>query len=395
MAFLVGSLSGGAAGIYAPQLAERGWFEPWITRTTMRETASAVPESVDEHRITDIVGRALPSVVSINITKEISRSDFRFDGLEEFYDDPFYSFPVPEQLPEREESLERLQIGGGSGFFVTEDGIIATNRHVIDDEDAEYTVVTVDGRELDAVVLAKDPVLDLAFLKVEGERFPALALADSDGIQIGETVIAIGNALAEFSHSVTKGIVSGKNRRLLAGGLLRSEIIEEAIQTDAAINPGNSGGPLINMDGEVIGMNTAISDGAQLLGFALPSNSLQRSLDSVREYGRVVRPWLGVRFVPVDADYARSHDLAHDYGAHIIAGTEENPSIIPDSPAARAGLREGDVILEIDGVRVDDEHSLANIVSKRFPDEEVTLRVARGSETMTLKAVLEERDPNF
>ncbi len=399
LAFVVGTISGGAASIYTPYLIEEGFLSPWMLprgdaiRIVEREKAVA---SSDEDRITDIVEEALQSVVSINITKDVSSNDLQFDGLlEEYYDDPFFSFPVPEQLPDQEETFERMRIGGGTGFFVTEDGIIATNKHVIDDEEAEYIVVTQDGNELKATLLAKDPALDLAFLKVEGEGYPALRFGNSDDIEIGETVIAIGNVLAEFSNSVTKGIVSGKNRRLLAGSFSRSEIIEEAIQTDAAINFGNSGGPLINLSGEVVGMNTAISDQAQLLGFALPSNSIVRALESVREHGRVIRAWLGVRFVPVDSEYADRNNLSYDYGALIIFGDGDSEAVIPGSPADSAGLEPGDVILSIDGILIDREQSLANIISKKFPGEKVMITFARGEDERVVEATLEERDSNF
>lgn len=399
VSLFVGTLSGGAAGIFAPYLVERGLFEPWISAPDAKIAMTREREvvSTDEERTKNIVESALPSVVSINITKEIARNELRVDQFEEFFNDPFFSFPVPEQLPDEEEEpeVERLQIGGGTGFFVTTDGIVATNRHVIEDEEAEYSVVLQNGDELKATVLALDPVLDLGFLKVEGGEFPSLQLGDSDGVEVGESVIAIGNALAEFSNSVTKGIVSGKDRRLLAGTFARSEIIEEAIQTDAAINPGNSGGPLIDLNGEVVGMNTAISDRAQLLGFALPSNSVKRALDSVKEHGRIVRPWLGVRFVPIDDEYAEANSLSYDHGAHVIFGDGETPSIIPDSPADRAGIEPGDIILSIDGEGISLDNSLANIIAKKFPGDEVTLRIARNGEEIEINVVLEERDPDF
>ncbi len=398
LAFVVGSVSGIAASLYTPYLVEQGFFAPWFVsgengQVILEKETSVI--SSDEDRVTEIVEAALPSVVSINITKELSANDFRLEGLEEFYNDPFFSFPVPEQLPDEEVELERTQIGGGTGFFVTENGMIATNKHVIDDEDAEYIVVTQDGRELVAKVIAKDPVLDLAFLQVDGDGFPAMQLGNSDEVEVGETVIAIGNALAEFSNSVTKGIVSGKNRRLLAGSFDRSEIIEEAIQTDAAINFGNSGGPLINLKGEVVGMNTAISDRAQLLGFALPANAVRRGLESVEEYGRIVRPWLGVRFVPIDSSYASLNNLNYDYGAHVIFGDGSAPAIIPDSPADKVGLQSGDIILAIDGQRIDGGHSLAHIISNKFPGDEVIIRISRNGEERELVTTLEERDPNF
>jgi len=397
VAAVVGTLAGVAATLYTPYLVERGLFAPWISAETAshRIDMGQAPVVSDETRVTELVQKALPSVVSIVITKNLSAKSMQMDGMGDVFNDPFFGFPVPEQAPDVTSTSDRVQVGGGTGFFVTENGIIATNKHVINDTEAEYTVVTQDGQELKAEVMAKDPVFDLAFLKVEGEAFTPLQLGDSDQIEIGETVIAIGNALAEFSNSVTKGIVSGKNRRLLAGSFDQSEIIEEAIQTDAAINFGNSGGPLLDLNGRVLGMNTAISDQAQLLGFALPINAVKRALSSIQEHGRIIRPWLGVRFIPIDAAYATLNHLAYDYGAQIVIGDSSSSSVIPDSPADKSGLLAGDIILSIDDQRIDDTHSLANIISKKFPGDTVSLHITRAGEEKTILVTLEERDPNF
>jgi S1-C subfamily serine protease len=204
-------------------------------------------------------------------------------------------------------------------------------------------------------------------------------------------VIAIGNALAEFRNSVTMGVVSGLNRSLMAGDLENEELIEEAIQTDAAINPGNSGGPLITLDGKVVGMNTAVSDGAQSLGFALPSNALARAVESVQKFGRIVRPWIGVRYIPVDAEVAQSESLSKEYGALILGNGRRDPGIVVGSPASKADLRERDVILEIDGERVGDPRSLATIISRLAPEQTVILKIARGDKELQIPVKLEER----
>lgn len=397
VAAVVGTVTGVAASLYTPYLVEQGLFAPWISAesATPIATTGQMPVASDEGRVTELVQKALPSVVSIVITKNISAKSIQVNGMGDTSNDPFFGFPIPEQASDATGTSERVQIGGGTGFFVTANGIIATNKHVINDTEAEYTVVTQDGQELKAKVMAKDPVFDLAFLKVEGEGFSPLQLGDSDQVEIGETVIAIGNALAEFSNSVTKGIVSGKNRRLLAGSLDQSEVIEEAIQTDAAINFGNSGGPLLDLNGRVLGMNTAISDQAQLLGFALPINVVKRALSSVQEHGRIIRPWLGVRFVPIDTAYAKLNNLAFDYGAQIVIGDSSSSAVIPGSPADKSGLLAGDIILSLNDQRVDKTHSLANIISKKFPGDTVSLHIARAGEEKTVTVVLEERDPNF
>ncbi len=302
-------------------------------------------EQSSDDVLTETVERVLPSVVSIEISQV------------------------------EDEELT----GGGSGFFISEDGLVVTNRHVISD-DARYTVITQDGERYPAKVLALDPSLDLGVLKIESSTtVPYLELGDSDALRPGQTVIAVGNALAEFQNSVTKGIVSGLNRRLYAGDFNEEELIEEAIQTDAAINPGNSGGPLLTLDGKVVGMNTAVSDGAQSLGFALPSNSLKRAVDSVRRFGRIVRPWIGVRY------------SLQEEGALVLRGGSGESAVEANSPAAKAGLKEGDLIIEIDGVAINIERSLGSAIGRREPGDIIIIKIIRDDKTMQIPVTLEER----
>ncbi len=370
---VLGGAAGGAAGVLVPAML----FDV-SGRTATESVKDAVGQegSVDraDQNVVAVVERVLPSVVSIDIVQKTEEAPTFRSG-----------FPIGP-----------ISIGGGTGFFISEDGLVVTNRHVISDPDAEYIVITQVGEEYSATVLALDPAMDLGVLKVEastdrdGQPFPALELGDSDALKPGQTVIAIGNALAEFQNSVTKGIVSGLNRNLVAGEFGREELIEEALQTDAAINPGNSGGPLLTLDGKVVGMNTAITDGAQSLGFALPSNALFRAVESVRAYGRIVRPWIGVRYVPVDEEIAESEELPNDYGALVLGGPND-PGVMPDSPAEKAGLRERDLILEIDGERIGVNRSLTAIVARLLPGETVTLKVWRDGSEMQIPLILEER----
>ncbi len=363
-AFAISTVSGAVAGVMV--------FSSLVTRPL--PTPPIISQSEDAE-VTSVVERVLPSVVSIDILLKDDSQTFR------------NGYPIGP-----------VSIGGGSGFFISEDGLVVTNRHVISDTESTYVVFTQDGREFPAKVLALDPALDLGVLKVdvptssdEVIRFPALELGDSDALRAGQTVIAIGNTLAEFRNSVTKGVVSGLNRSLYAGDFDEEELIEEAIQTDAAINPGNSGGPLITLDGKVVGMNTAVSDDAQSLGFALPSNALARAVESARKFGRIVRPWIGVRYVPVDAEVAAAEDLSEEYGALIMGDGRRDPGVVANSPASRADLKEGDVILEIDGERVGDPRSLATIVSRLAPDQIVILKIARGEQELQVSVKLEER----
>jgi len=324
-----------------------------------RQAVTPIVQTISPEPIADLVVRVMPSVVSIYILSK--------EG-----EDPFGDRWVNER--------GREQIAGGSGFFVSSEGLIVTNRHVLDGTDVEYEVVTSDGRSYPAEVLAIDSVLDLAVLKVEGHGFPALELGDSSVVRPGQSVIAIGNTLAEFQNSVTMGIVSGVNRRLWAGeDEATAEILEEAIQTDAPINLGNSGGPLIDLDGKVIGVNTAVGE-AQSLGFALPSNAVRRVVDSIRQFGRIVRPWIGIRY-----------DM-EERGARIAGGTGSQPGIIIDSPADKADLRAGDLILSFEGEALDVEHPLAGRMAKFNPGDVVKLVVERGEETLNIDLKLGDRD---
>ena len=276
--------------------------------------------------------------------------------------------------------------------MVSSDGLILTNKHVVDDTEAEYTVLMNDGKRYTATVLARDPVLDLAVVKIDMKNLTPLSLGDSDSVKIGETVIAIGNALGEFRNTVTKGVVSGIGRTVTASGTADgSEVIEGAIQTDAAINPGNSGGPLLNLQGEVIGVNTAMSQAGQLIGFALPINEAKRVIDSVERYGKIIRPYVGVRYVMINEEIAKANQLPVQEGALITRGEQRTDlAIMPGSPADKAGLAENDIILELDGQKVDKDNSLARLIARHSPGDTVTLKILHKGEEKEVKVKLEQ-----
>ncbi len=340
------------------------------------------------------VNKVRPSVVSIVISKDI-RDISNSTGPNPFFDfDTFFPPPSNENVDPEDalEQFRRREIGGGSGFIITSDGLIVTNKHVVEEKDAILSVILNDGRQLDATVLDTDPFNDLAVIKIDAKDLPVLELGNSDEIEIGQSVIAIGNALGEFRNTVTKGIVSGIERRVVAGnGFGASEVIEEAIQTDAAINPGNSGGPLINLKGEVIGVNTAISQAGRLLGFAIPINTAKRVAESVTEYGRIVRPWLGVRYTLNNKTVAIDNDLSVEYGAILLPGRDVSESaVVPESPADKAGLKESDIILQVDGTDITENESLGNVISKYSPGDEAILNILRGAEEQLITVTLEE-----
>lgn len=244
-----------------------------LTRNFLRQESSGYPAAVQESKIVDVAREASPAVVAITISKYVPVYERYFEQL------PF-GFVVTRI---REQGVEKVDVGGGSGFLVSPDGYIVTNKHVVSDEQAEYTVFLNDGSKYSAQVVARDEELDLAVMKISGSSFPFLVFGDSDNLQVGEGVIAIGNALAEFRNTVSAGIVSGLSRSVVARDRLgRTEELNHLIQTDAAINPGNSGGPLLNLKGEVIGVNVAQAEGAENIGFAIGGNSAKRMLEKLR-----------------------------------------------------------------------------------------------------------------
>jgi serine protease Do len=282
--------------------------------------------------------------------------------------------------------------GGGTGFFVSSDGLIVTNRHVVGDPTAFFTVIMNDGAELPAKVVSLDPFLDVALLRVAGTGYPVAVLGDSDAVRAGQTVIAVGNTLSAFHNTVTKGVVSGINRRVVAGDPgMAGDVIEHAIQTDAAINPGNSGGPLVNLLGEVVGVNTAVSHDGQSVGFAIPVNELKKAVTDVERYGRIVRPWLGVRYAMLDADLANAEGITQTRGALVgSTASDAETAVAENGPAFEAGLQNGDVILSVEGKDLGDRLSLGAAIASFMPGQTITLRVLRGEKTVTLEATLRE-----
>ena len=346
-----------------------------------------------------VVKEALPAVVSIIATQELQllpQSSF-FDDF--FFQFPFEMSPFPQRQQQEAPQTERRQVSSGSGFIVRDEGLIVTNRHVVLNEEAEYSVVLSSGETYDAKVIDRDSIQDLAIVQIiqkDGEKktFSTLPLGDSNEVVIGQTVIAIGNTLGEFRNTVTRGIVSGINRTLTAGGIgIQSELIEGAIQTDAAISSGNSGGPLLNLKGEVIGVNTAVSQEGENIGFALPISQVTMIIESIEKYGEIVRPFLGVRYILLNEDIAKKNTMDISEGALIIRGeAQDDFAVIRGSPADKAGLRENDIIIEVDGKKVDAEHSLQRLLAGYNVGDRVKLKVYRGGEIMEKDITLENRE---
>lgn len=287
------------------------------------------------------------------------------------------------------------ETAGGTGFILTSDGLIVTNKHVVAASGAAYKVVLSDGRVFDATIKAVDPLNDLAVVKIDAKDLPTVELGSSDALQIGQYVIAVGNALGEFNNSVTLGVVSAKDRKLSdVGSGTNSETLTDLIQTDAAINPGNSGGPLVNLQGQVVGINTAIASttgGSIGVGFAISIDSVKTIIDSVRKTGEIVRPYLGVRYMPITKAVQKTNNLSVDYGALVMRGTGVNElAVMPGSPADKAGIQENDIILTINGNKLDDNNSLSHELQKHTVGDKIEIKIQRKGEEQTITATLEK-----
>lgn len=323
----------------------------------------------EEDLITKVVANSSPAVASVVATKDV----------------PYVG--------------EDVQVSGGTGFFVSSDGYFITNKHVVVDKDAEYTIIDNDNKKFSAEVLARDPVYDIAILKIDpsvdeagGGGFDFIPLADSKNIKVGQTVVAIGNTLGEFQNSVSTGIVSGLNRSVVAyDSLGRAERLDMLIQTDAAISSGNSGGPLLNLRGEAIGINTAVAEKGENVGLALPANFANKGIADVKEFGKIRYAFLGVVYIQVNDAVKEEKELSVDYGILVTTGTDSGQPIMKDSPAEKAGVEEGDIILEFNGTRINAENTLGRLIADKRVGDTVTLKILRGEEEMEVSVVLDER----
>ncbi|HBR80871.1 TPA: hypothetical protein DEA21_04515, partial [Candidatus Uhrbacteria bacterium] len=333
----------------------------------------------------NVVNNVAPAVVSILVEKksgDVQKNTFSFED--------FLFTPEEDSNQDSEADQELVQVAAGTGFIVSEDGYVVTNRHVAESVDAVYTVITNEDVEYNATIVDIDPFFDIAVLKIDGENLPTVTFGDSDGIQVGQTVIAIGNALSQYQNTVTKGVISGIDRRISAYDRFNgSEVIEGAIQTDAAINPGNSGGPLINLFGEVIGMNTAVSSNGQGLGFAIPINEVKSAMEGIKKEGRIVRPWLGVHYIQLSAEYAKENSLPVEEGA-LITASEGVEAVVADGPAAKAGLQKDDIVTKVDSKILNEENTLSKVIRSYLPGDTVILSIIRSEQTLELSVTLEE-----
>lgn len=296
---------------------------------------------------------------------------------------------------QQSEQKTKIKKGSGTGFIISPDGLILTNKHVVgagNEKTAAYRVILNSGKQYYAQLIGKDPINDLAVLKIFDKNLPYVQLGDSDKLQIGTTVIAIGNTLGRYQNSATKGIVSGLGRSIEASDQSgnTAEVLDNVIQTDAEINLGNSGGPLVDLDGNIVGINVAIDQSGSAIGFAIPINDARPVIKSVREIGRIVRPRLGVRYVMLTPEIAQEYKLAQDSGAWISISQDGTPSVLSDSPASKAGLEQGDIITEINAIKLTGRTTLLSVVQKYKPGDKIGLKVFRDGKFLVLIATLDE-----
>ncbi len=335
----------------------------------------------EESVVIDVVDKVSPSVVTIGISKTRKVGEL-------FQIDPFDLFS-PFQIPRKGTGkTQKIEQDIGSGFIVSTDGLIVTNKHVVSDSDATYKVITKGDKSYEVTKIYRDPVNDLAILKISATGLPVIEMGDSSKIKVGQLAIAIGTALGEFRNTVTTGVVSGIGRGITAGSpfIGDAERLDNVIQTDAAINPGNSGGPLLNSSGQVIGVNTAVSSDGQNIGFALPINVIKDALTNFNQTGQFDRPFLGVRYKVVTKDVAILNDVPE--GSYII-------EVVDGSPAQKAGLLEEDIVTNIDGVRLSgDNAELSKQIAKKKVGDTISLTVYREGKEQSLKITLGNQSDN-
>jgi S1-C subfamily serine protease len=333
--------------------------------------------SSESQLISKIAKSVGPSVVSVNVTG-VSEAQTTLFGF----------------------TQSQPTASAGTGIIISSSGIILTNRHVVPVGTNSVTVTLSDGTELKNVeVLGRtneSDSLDVAFLKIkdtQGKKLTPAVIGDSSKVEVGDTVVAIGNALGQFQNTVTSGIISGYGRSVQAsdasGSSDSSENLIDLFQTDAAINEGNSGGPLVNLNGQVIGLNTAIAGNAQNVGFSIPMNDMTGLIKQIMDKGKIERPYLGIHYVLLTDDYAYQYNLDTKRGAYIPPATDTSgPSVVPDSPADKAGLKEKDIITKIDGTTVDENHSVTSLLGQHQPGDSVKLTIVRDGKTQTITVTL-------
>jgi S1-C subfamily serine protease len=349
--------------------------------------AGIVSGGLSAAAVTGLMGRPATQVASDQTPRGTNVNNVTIDESSAIINAVERAMPAVVQIAT---STQGGVTGLGSGFVFDADGWILTNRHVVDDAQT-LTVILNDTRQLEGEVYGVDPLTDLAIVKVEpDEPLPVATVGSSESLEQGQLAVAIGNPLGQFENTVTTGVISGLGRQIMAGSAqsTNAERLSNLIQTDAAINPGNSGGPLLDSAGQVIGVNTAVNQEAQGIGFAIPIDVAKPIMAQALAGEQLQRPWIGVYFVPVTKQLAEDEQLSVDEGVLIDSSRDDVPAVFPDSPAAEAGLQAGDVIVAVDGEAVNAEDDLSEHVLKHSPGDTLSLRVMRGDREQEIEITL-------
>ncbi|MGI6278545.1 MAG: S1C family serine protease [Patescibacteria group bacterium] len=357
------------SGAVFDRLVGYSFLDTWWPRQATPSSTVTNKIIQEESMVIDIVEKNSGAVVTIGISKLE-----RFSTFNPF--DPFSFFENQEQQIEQDI---------GTGFIVDSNGLIITNKHVVSDLEAQYRIITTDNQTFEVQNIYRDPSNDLAILKINGQNLPTTELGNSDNLKVGQFALAIGTALGEFRHTVTTGVISGLGRGVVAGSPFAGyvEELDNVIQTDAAINPGNSGGPLINSAGQVIGINVAVAQGAQNIGFAIPINIAKSMLDNFYQTGEFVRPFLGIRYSLITQKAAILNEIPE--GAYII-------EVVTNSSAAEAGLKPGDIITEIENKKIEESgQSVAEIINQKKVGDTITIKIWRDGQNQEIKIHLKSQ----
>jgi serine protease Do len=322
--------------------------------------------------------------VTISVVKEFGPAvvTIAIEKTSQVVDPLFYQFgPFGLDVPGYEGREETIERDIGSGFVISEDGLVVTNKHVVSDTNAKYKIITTNDESFEVVKIYRDPTNDLAILKVEASGLKKVELGSSEDLQVGQFVIAIGTALGEFRNTVTTGVISGLGRGITAGSSFegRTEQLDNVIQTDAAINPGNSGGPLLDSFGRVIGVNVAVAASGENIGFAIPIDLVKEVIDNFNNTGQFDRPYLGVKYRMISLDLALLNEVPQ--GAYIA-------EVVENSPAEKAGLKVGDIIVKFDNQKLEEETDLAKLISKKKIGDEIKLQIWRKGEEFEIKTIM-------
>jgi serine protease Do len=378
--FIIIALSGGYLG---------AWLENHNNNGSITFASLGSQEKIvtSQSQLIDQIAKSVgPSVVSVNVDINTNGSSTGGGSQDGF---GLFGFSQPEQ-----------EQAAGTGIILSSDGLIITNRHVVPAGTTNVSVTLSNGTELKDVSVvgrtSQNSSLDIAFLKIkntEGQKLTPAVIGNSSQVQVGDSVVAIGNALGQFQNTVTSGIISGYGRSVQAsdssGAADTSENLDDLFQTDAAINEGNSGGPLVNMNGQVIGINTAIAGDAQNIGFSIPINDVKGLIEQVSKTGKFSTPYLGIRYIPLTADVANEYNLSVDNGAFVAPSSDStSPSIVSGSPADNAGLKVNDIITAVNGTSINQAHSLTSLLDQHQPGDSIKLTVLRGKSTMQINLTL-------